>query len=135
MLQPRNEILGRFHRGFVDVVVGPGVDTAKLWQCNNLCVLDLLRDVVPSFWHDGTREHERRHADGGEDVANVEFHRRAECGYCGAGTEAPPHVPHEPVAKGVVACDFGAPLSCEILQEPSFPPAAADGGEPVTPLL
>src|SRR3954470_15218890 len=135
MFQPRNEILGRFHRCFVDVVVGPGVDTAKLWQCNDLCVLDVFRDVIPSFRHDGTREHERWHADGGEDVANVQFHRRAKCGYCGAGTETPPHVPYEPPTKGVVPCDFGGPFPGEILQEPSFSPVAANGGEAVTPLF
>ena len=51
-----------------------------------------------------------RHANGGEDIADIEFHRSAECRQSCAGAEAAPHVPYEPVTEAFVRCDLGRPL-------------------------
>lgn len=75
------------------------------------------------------------HPDRREDVADVEFHRGAECGQSSTGAEAAPHMPDEPVTEVLVLRDLGRPLAGEFLKVAALSPSASHRGQPFAPLL
>ena len=125
----------RGHRRLVRIIVDPGVHTSERGQIHDLRALDARGGVVGRAGLDGSRKEQRRHSNGAEHVADVEFHRRPEGRQCRAGAEAASHVPDEPVAKGVVCRHFGRPFVCQALQVGAIAPAGAHLGQPSAPLL
>jgi hypothetical protein len=130
-----DEALGRGHRRLVDVIADPGVDAPEWGQIDDLGAPDPLRGVARGAWDRWPRKDERRHADGGEDVANVQLHRGPERREGRTRAQAAAHVPHEPVPEGNIVGDLRSPLAREALQVGPLTPAGPDLGKLLAPLL